>query len=89
VMLPYTAALRRNVAPDAMRKASVAMEVDDVPAALYDLMQIAAPRKSLREMAASKDELERLCDRLQGDFEPARHAEVLETLMAAYDGRPP
>ena len=89
VMLPYTAALRRNVAPEAMRKAAAAMEVDDVPAALYDLMQIAAPRKSLREMAAPKDALEHLCDRLQGDFEPARRAELLEMLMAAYEGRRP
>ncbi|MBV8593482.1 MAG: hypothetical protein JOZ27_04175 [Caulobacteraceae bacterium] len=72
-----------------MRKAGAAMEVDDVPTALYDLMQIAAPRKNLREMAAPKDALERLGDRLEGEFEPARRAEVLETLMAAYEGRRP
>jgi alcohol dehydrogenase class IV len=89
VMLPYTAALRRSVAPDAMRMAAAAMEVDDVPAALYDLMQLVAPGKSLRELAAPKDALERLCDRLQGDFEPARRADVLETMIAAYEGRRP
>jgi maleylacetate reductase len=89
LMLPYTAVYRRNVAPDAMRKAAAAMEVDDVPSALYDLMKLVAPGKSLKGMAASKDALERLCDSLQGDFEPARRAEVLEMLIAAYEGRRP
>jgi len=89
VMLPYTAAHRRKVAPDAMGKAAAAMEVDDIPSALYDLVKRVAPGKSLKGMAGPKDALERLCDSLQGDHEPGRRTEVLEMLMAAYEGRRP
>jgi len=88
VMLPYTAAHRRKVDPVAMRKAAAAMEVDEVPSALYDLVKRVAPGKSLKGMA-TKDALERLCDSLQGEVEPARRAEVLEVLIAAYEGRRP
>jgi maleylacetate reductase len=89
VMLPYTAAFRRNLAPDAMRKAAAAMEVDDIPSALYDLMKLVAPGKSLKEMAAPRDALERLCASLQDGFEPAHRTEVLEMLTAAYEGLRP
>ena len=50
LMLPYTAAYRRDAAPGAMRKAASALRTHDAPEALYDLMQLAAARKSLRQM---------------------------------------
>jgi maleylacetate reductase len=91
VMLPYTAAYRRDFAPKAMREAAAAMRTDDAPQALYDLMQLAAPRKSLRQMEVTANELEALCDRVQDSdgIESASRADCLEMLMAAYEGRPP
>ena len=63
-MLPYTAVYRRDFAPEAMREAAAAMRTDDAPQALYDLMQLAATRKSLRQMEVTTNELDALCDRL-------------------------
>lgn len=91
VMLPYTAVYRRDFAPKAMREAAAAMGTDDAPEALYDLMQLAATRKSLRQMEVTTNELEALCDRLpaSGDFESASHADCLKMLVAAYEGLRP
>jgi alcohol dehydrogenase class IV len=91
VMLPYTAAYRRDFAPKAMREAAAAMRTDDAPQALYELMQLAAPRKSLRQMEVTANELETLCDRVKDSdgLESASRADCLEMLMAAYEGRRP
>jgi hypothetical protein len=90
-MLPYTAAYRRDFAPKAMREAAAAMRTDDAPQALYDLMQLAAPRKSLRQMEVTANELETLCDRVKDSdgLESASRADWLAMLMAAYEGRRP
>jgi alcohol dehydrogenase class IV len=91
VMLPYTAAYRRDLAPGAMREAAAAMRTDDAPQALYDLMQLAAPRKSLCQMGVTANELEALCDRVKdcGGLESVSRGDCLEMLMAAYQGRRP
>jgi maleylacetate reductase len=91
VMLPYTAAYRRDFAPKAMREAAAAMRADDAPQAFYDLMELAATRKSLRQMEVTTNELEALCDSAKdfGDLESASRADCLEILMAAYEGRRP
>jgi hypothetical protein len=74
-----------------MREAAAAMRTDDASQALYDLMQLAATRKSLRQMEVTTNELEALCDRLpvSGDFESASRADCLKMLVAAYEGRRP
>jgi hypothetical protein len=88
-MLPYTAAYRRDAAPDAMGKAASALRAQDAPEALYDLMQLAAARKSLRQMDVTTAELEMACDLVGAPGEPAGRADILETLIAAYEGRRP
>ena len=59
------------------------MRADDAPQALYDLMQLAAPRKSLRQMEVTANDLEALCDRVQDsdDLESASRADCLEMLI--------
>ena len=89
LMLPYTAAYRRDAAPGAMRKAASALRTHDAPEALYDLMQLAAARKSLRQMDVTTAELEMACDLVGAPGEPAGRADILETLIAAYEGRRP
>jgi alcohol dehydrogenase class IV len=91
VMLPYTAAYRRKFAPKAIREAAAAMRADDAPQAFYDLMQLAATRKSFRQMEVTTSELEALCDSVKdfGDLESASRADCLGMLMAAYEGRRP
>jgi hypothetical protein len=67
------------------------MRADDAPQAFYDLMELAAPRKSLRQMEVTISELEALCDSAKdfGDLESPSRADRLEMLMAAYEGRRP
>jgi alcohol dehydrogenase class IV len=91
LMLPYTAAYRRDAAPGAMGKAASALRAQDAPEALYDLMQLAAARKSLRQMDVTTAELETACDLVGAPGEPpfAGRADILETLIAAYEGRRP
>ena len=48
LMLPYTAAYRRDAAPDAMGEAAAPCGHEDAPEALYDLMQLAADPEELK-----------------------------------------
>jgi hypothetical protein len=54
-------------------------------------MQLAAARKSLRQMDVTTAELETACDLVGAPGEPpfAGRADILETLIAAYEGRRP
>jgi maleylacetate reductase len=90
-MLPYTAAYRRDAVPGAMGKAASALRTHDAPEALYDLMQRAAARKSLRQMDVTTAELETVCDIVAPSGNPLfpSRDEMLETLIAAYEGRRP
>jgi maleylacetate reductase len=92
LMLPYTAAYQRDAWPGAMRKAAFALQTQDAPEALYDLMRLAATRKSLGQMGVTTNELETVCDLMQttsGDPASASGADVFGMLMAAYEGRRP
>jgi alcohol dehydrogenase class IV len=91
VMLPYTAAYGRDAAPGAMGKAAWALRAQDAPEALYDLMQLAATRKSLRQMDVTTNDLETACDIVGPSGNPplASRAVLLETLIAAYEGHRP
>ena len=91
VMLPYTAAHRRDSAFGALQKAAAAMQTEDIPQALYELAQLASARKSLGQMDVRRNELEALCDRIEasGDDAFANRAECLAILTAAHEGRPP
>jgi maleylacetate reductase len=91
VLLPYTAAYRRRFDPDALRTAAAAMETGDAPQAFYDLMQLAAPRKSLRQMEVTASDLETICDRMlaPADSEPANRSDCFEILAAAHEGHRP
>jgi maleylacetate reductase len=91
LMLPYTAAYRRDAAPGAMGKAASALRAQDAPEALYDLMQLAATRKSLRQMGMTTNDLETVCDLLGLSGAPpfGSRTDILETLIAAYEGHRP
>jgi alcohol dehydrogenase class IV len=91
LMLPYTAAYRRERHSDALRKVAAAIGTEDAPQALFDLMRLAGPRNSLRRMEVRKDDIETLCDRMQvfGDGVSASRADCLEILTGAYKGRRP
>jgi alcohol dehydrogenase class IV len=62
VLLPHTIAYNAPAAPDAMTRAARALDADDVPARLFDLVRDAGAPVSLRALGLPHEALERATD---------------------------
>jgi len=93
LMLPYSAAYNRAAAPDAMARIAKALDGDDGPAALYELMLKTATKKSLREFGLSEADLDKAAEMaVKNPYynpRPVTKEGVRGMLQAAYDGHVP
>jgi alcohol dehydrogenase class IV len=93
VMLPYTAAFNGEAAPEAMRHVAEALGAEEAPGALYDLMQVAATAKSLKQMGLTMAALGKAADLAARDpYDNPRSVtrdEIMAILAAAYEGERP
>jgi maleylacetate reductase len=93
VVLPYTAAFNQITAPDAIRRVARALDGDDAPSALYELMLKAEPRPSLKALGLTRAALDKVADLAAEDsHDKPRHAtrdDIFQILLAAYDGKRP
>ena len=93
LMLPYSAAYNREATPDAMARIAKALDASDGPAALYELMQKTATKKSLKEFGLSEADLDKAADMsVKNPYynpRPVTREGVREMLQAAYEGRVP
>ena len=93
VMLPYTAAFNGEAAPEAMRRVAEALGAEEAPGALYDLMQVAATAKSLKQMGLTMAALDKAADLAVRDPydnpRPVTRDEIMAILAAAYEGERP
>lgn len=93
IILPYTAAFNQFTAPEAIRRLAHALDRDDAPSALHELMLKAESQPSLKAMGLTRAALEKTAD-LTVEYPcdtPTRVArdEIFQILLAAYDGKPP
>lgn len=93
VMLPYTAAFNQNMTPDAIRSVARALDRDDAPSALYDLMLEVEPQSSLKALGLTPAALEKAADlAMETPYDNPRRVtrdEIRQILLAAYDGKRP
>jgi len=92
-MLPYTSALHRRQAPDAMQRVARALGGQDGPALLYGLASRVADQDSLRAMGLTRAALEKAADLVVEDrddrfVQPSRE-DLMEILLAAFEGARP
>ena len=93
LMIPYSAAYNREAAPKAMAAIARALGTSDGPSGLYDLMQVAARKKSLKEFGLSEADLDKAADQaVENPYynpRPVTREGVREMLQAAYEGTAP
>lgn len=93
LMIPYTAAYNRDAAPDAMMRIARALNAEDGPDGIYDLVQRVATKRSLAEMGLTDAGLDAAADQaIQNAYynpQPVTRDGVREMLQAAFEGRRP
>jgi maleylacetate reductase len=93
LMIPYSAAYNRDAAPEAMSRIARALGTDDGPRGIYELTQVAASKRSLKEMGLSEADLDAAADQaVQNPYynpRPVTREGVRDMLQAAYEGRVP
>lgn len=93
LMIPYTAAYNREAAPEAMAAIARALDSDDGPMAIYNLMRRTASKRSLAEMGLTEGDLEKAADiATQNPYynpRPVTRDGIREILQAAFEGRAP
>jgi alcohol dehydrogenase class IV len=93
IMLPYTAAFNRNTTPDAIQRVARALDRDDAPSALYDLMLNVEGQPSLKALGLTRAALENTADLVMenpyGSPRQVTREDVFQVLLAAYDGKRP
>ena len=93
VMLPYTAAFNQNTTPEAMQRVARALDKEDAPSALYDLMLKVESETSLKALGLTRAALEKAADlAMENPYDNPRQVtrdEILQILLAAYDGKRP
>ncbi|MBR0840404.1 maleylacetate reductase [Bradyrhizobium liaoningense] len=93
ILLPYTAAFNRNTASKAVQRVARALEGDDVPSALYDMMLEVETQPSLKALGLTRAALERAADLAMknpcGSSSQVTREEILQILFAAYEGKRP
>jgi maleylacetate reductase len=93
VMLPYTTAFNQTTTPEAIRRVARALERDDAPSALYDLMLGVESQPSLKALGLTPAALEKAADlAMENAYDHPRQVtrdEIIRILFAAYDGKRP
>ena len=93
IMLPYTAAFNQRTTPDAIRRVARALDRDDAPSALYDLMLEVESQSSLKALGLTRAALEKAADlAMENPYGHPREVardEILQILLAAYNGNRP
>jgi maleylacetate reductase len=92
-LLPYTAAFNQSTTPDAILRVARALDRDDAPSALYDLMLKVENQSSLKALGLTREALENAADLAMenpyGSSKQVTRDEILQILLAAYDGKRP
>lgn len=93
LMIPYTAAYNREAAPEAMARIARVLGTADGPKGIYDLTQVAATKRSLKDMGLSEADLDKAADiALQNPYynpRPVTWEGVRDMLQLAFEGRAP
>ncbi len=93
LMIPYTSAYNREAAPEAMAQIARALGTADGPKGIYDLTQVAATKRSLKDMGLTEADLDKAADiALQNPYynpRPVTREGVREMLQLAFEGRAP
>ena len=93
VVLPHALAYNRAAAPEAMRRIGRALQKDDGPMALWDLLDRMPLKKSLADLGMQQDDIERAARiAVEAPYPNPRRVEyepLLALLRAAYSGQAP
>ena len=93
LMIAYSAAYNREAAPDTMNRIARALDTEDAPSGLYDILQSVGRVKSLAELNMTEADLDKAADlAVQNPFynpRPVTRGGVREMLQAAFEGRRP
>lgn len=93
VILPYSLALNRGGAPEAMALLATAFGRSDAPLGAYELMQQACARPSLEALGLSRRDLDRVVDEVVVSAVPNPAPITVESvrkiLTGAFEGNPP
>lgn len=93
LMIAYCAKYNADAAPEAMTRIARALECDDAPKGLFDLMQSVGKVKSLADMGLSTADLDTAANMaVKNPYynpRPVTEGGVREMLQAAFDGRQP
>lgn len=93
IVLPHAAAYNAAAVPDAMGRVARALQAEDGPRALYDLLLTVAKASSLRDIGMPQDGLERVVDlTLTNPYynpAPLEAGRLRDLLGRAFDGAPP
>ncbi len=93
LMIAYSAAYNREAAPEAMQRIARALNTDDGPQGLYDLLQAVGRVKSLADLGMTESGLDKAADlAVQNPYynpRPVTRDGVREMLQAAFEGRRP
>lgn len=93
LMIPYSAAYNREAAPNAMARIARALNSEDGPQGLFDLLQIVGRVKSLADLGMTESGLNKAADlAVQNPYynpRPVTRDGMREMLQAAFEGRRP
>ena len=93
LMIAYSSAYNRDAAPEAMARIARALDADDGPTGLYQLLQQVGVKKSLAELGMSESDLDRAADlAVTNPYfnpRPVTREGVRDMLQAAFEGRVP
>ncbi|MGK9264937.1 maleylacetate reductase [Sinorhizobium meliloti] len=93
LMIAYSAAYNRDAAPEAMSRVARALDADDGPGALYELMLKVASKTSLAAFGLSEADLDKAADlAVQNPYYNPRTVTrdgVRDMLQSAFEGRRP
>ena len=93
LMIAYSAAYNREAAPDTMNRIARALDTEDAPSGLYDILQSVGRVKSLAELNMTEADLDKAADlAVQNPYynpRPVTRGGVREMLQAAFEGRRP
>jgi maleylacetate reductase len=93
ILLPYTAAFNQNTMPDAIRRVARALDSNDAPSALYELMLKDEASPSLKALGLTRAALEKVADlAVESPHDNPKHVtrdDIFQILLSAYDGTRP
>lgn len=93
LMIAYSSAYNRDAAPTAMERIARALNADEAPHGLYELLQLVGRAKSLAELGMTESGLDKAAElAVQNPYynpRPVTREGVREMLQSAFEGRRP